>query len=111
MSRAATENAPTSLNNCSPVGIPNRSRATCSPHHSRSGFHRSDGALLPMSTKAVMAIKVATRLIKVAQPAPARPKAGEPRWPKIRIQLSNTLSKTPPNMIQNAGHGRDWLSK
>ena len=111
MSSAAAEKAPTSLSSCKPTGVPNLRRAACSPHHARFGRQGSDGAVLQVSTYQVSATKVTTRLINVAHPAPANPRAGAPRFPKMNTQLRNTLSKTPPNMIQNAGQGRDWLSK
>ena len=72
-------------------------RNQCCGTHSRIGGERRH--------QTTSAARVAARAIRVAMPAPSRPRAGAPAFPQIRIQLSRILSATPPSMIQNAGQG------
>ena len=105
--RATAENTPASNNNMPPAGPPSRSswtkRTRCQPAH---GAVRTRAKWGERRSQTAMAATAASRAIRVAQPEPTSPSAGNPRCPNTSTQLRNAFKNTSVRMIAIGTHGR-----
>src|SRR6202045_2057323 len=107
---AANAKAPTSARYWNPVGNPIRTSDLIVGRRSKPGQRIEKPLPVTRTQNKSVPAMVTSREINVAQPAPANPRGGAPRFPKMSTQFRKTFRATPRYIISAGTSALDTAS-